>query len=188
MAQTAPIVAPEMMTGLFRNRTGAEHACDAVVSRGYDAADISVVMSDATRKRDFALGSDRTVAEGSKAGEPARESLDKAVEGTKLGGPVGGTLGTIAPAVAAAGTLLLIPGLVFAGPVMVALAAAGAVGVAGGLVGVFTSWGIPKSRLEEYEAGILAGGILLAIKPKSAEDARYFKQQWQINGGELVHS
>jgi hypothetical protein len=101
---------------------------------------------------------------------------------------MGGTVGTLAPIVAAVG-VLLIPGLgIVAGPLAIALAAAGTVGVAGGIVGALTHWGIPSSRISEYEAGILAGGVLLGVKTKSESDAGKIQQRWQEQGGEYVHS
>ena len=186
MPQTAAAAGP-LVTGLFRDRAAAEHACDIVVARGYQPADISVVMSNETRAKDFARGA-RSATPDAEGVQGADASIDKAVDGAAMGGPVGGTLGTIAPAVAAAGTLLLIPGLVLAGPVVVALAAAGAVGVAGGLIGALANWGVPKQRLEEYEAGIRGGGILLGVKARTTDDAEYFEQQWRASGGQLVHS
>ena len=97
------------------------------------------MMSDETREREFADG---TLA-------LARKATDRARIESERGGsrrPVGGTMGTIAPVLAALGTLLLIPGLglVAAGPVAIALTAAGAVGVAGGLIGALTQWGVPN--------------------------------------------
>jgi hypothetical protein len=183
----APVGSPQMVTGLFRARAGAERACDIVVARGYEPKDISVVMSDETRAKDFARTA-RSATPDAEGVQGRNASIDQAVDGAKMGGPVGGTLGTLAPAVAAAGTLLLIPGLIFAGPVMVALAAAGAVGITGGLIGALANWGVPKDRVEEYDAGIRAGGILLGVKPHSADDARYFEEQWRSAGGEVVHS
>jgi hypothetical protein len=186
-----------MITALFRDWAQAERACDVVVARGYQAAEISVVMSDATRARDPARAAELNASvntstlgatPGATAKQGASDSLDKAVDGETLGGPIGGTLGTIAPAVAAAGTVLLIPGLIFAGPVMVALAAAGAVGAAGGLIGALATWGVPKTRVSEYESGVRAGGILLGVKPHSVDDTAYLEQQWQAIGGESVHS
>jgi hypothetical protein len=106
----------------------------------------------------------------------------------ELGGPTGGAMGTIAPVLAAVGTLALIPGIAFAGPIALALAAAGAVGLAGGLIGALTNWGIPEHRIHQYEAGIRGGGILLALQPRSDDDARELERRWNACGGELVHA
>jgi hypothetical protein len=70
--------------------------------------------------------------------------------------------------------------------VAIALAAAGAVGVAGGLAGALTNWGIPKGRVEAYEKQIRDGGILMGVKPKSAQDATELAIQWESAGGVMV--
>lgn len=173
-----------IVTGLFKDREGAERAYQAVVERGYDTSDISLVMSDDTRHRYF-----------SSAAQPRTELSDKADEAagkkgaaTKLGGPLGGTLGTIGAALAALGTLIVLPGLgiVVAGPVAAAVAAASGVGLAGGVIGALTHWGIPKTRIEPYEAGVRNGGILMGVTPRSDEDAAYFERQWRAIGAEHV--
>jgi hypothetical protein len=180
-------MADHMVTGLFANRADAERAYGYAAALGHDSADISVLMSDATRQQLFNERPGQDTALASKAADAA-ESAPTAKD--NLGGPVGGTMGTLAPVLAAVGTLLLIPGLgiVAAGPVAIALTAAGAVGVAGGLIGAMTQWGVPKNRVEEYEAGIREGNILLGVKALSEQDARQLVQQWQASGGRHLHS
>lgn len=184
---TPPVVSghPKMVTGLFPDGQSAERAYRSVLERGYEKSQIDLVMSDDTRNRYFS-GSRPIEADMASVAETGAEQATSTA--AKLGGPVGGTVGTIAPAIAAVGALMLIPGLVIAGPVAIALAAAGTVGVAGGLIGALTDWGIPQGRLEEYAAGIRSGGILIGVKPHSDEDARYFEQRWKEDGGALVHS
>jgi hypothetical protein len=181
MADTANVAGP-MVTGLFRNRASAERAYRSTQSLGYDAAEISVIMSDETREREF---EGRATPLAQKAQEAAPESSRSAEE---LGGPVGGAVGTIAPVLAAVGTLLLIPGLglAAAGPVAIALTAAGAVGVAGGLIGALTQWGVPKSRVEEYESAVRRGGILLGVKAKSKDEATKLERAWTDAGGDWI--
>jgi hypothetical protein len=174
-----------IVTGLFRDRDSAERAYRTVVARGYDTSDITLVMSDETRNRYF-LGPGQTDTElADKAAESAGEQA-----ATHLGGPLGGTLGTIGAALAALGTAIVLPGLgiVVAGPVAAALLAAGSVGLAGGLIGALTHWGIPKARIEDYETGVRAGGILMGVTPRSEADARHFEEQWKASGGAHVHS
>ena len=168
----------KMVTGLFKDSQTVERAYDVVSQRGYGTADINVLMSDETRRGYFS--DDRQV----------RTELGRKVEeGGEMGGPMGGTLGTIIPAVIAVGVVAL-PGLglLLAGPVAVALAAAGAAGVTVGLIGLLGDWGIPEERAKEYETGIRDGGILMAVRPRSDEDAQHFKQQWEAIGGRHVHS
>jgi hypothetical protein len=167
------------VTAVFRNADAAERAYRAAAALGYEDADINVVISDATRDR---LLSERGASHPNLSSNAA-ESADKPAKGADLGGPTGGTLGTIAPVIAAVGTAVLIPGLVFAGPVAIALTAAGAVGVAGGLIGAFKDWGIPQDRVREYEKAVRDGAILLGVKARSAEDAQRLEQQWQGEGG-----
>lgn len=171
---------PGMVTGLFRDRSSAERAYRSAIELGHEPSDINVLMSDETRERYF---SSQTV---SGLSSKAAADAEQPVKGEELGGPMGGTVGTLAPALAAVGTLLLIPGIVIAGPVAVALTAAGAVGLAGGLLSALTDWGIPKERLRQYEDDVRDGSILIGVKPASDEDAQQLRRQWRASGGEVV--
>jgi len=165
-----------MVTGLFRDRDSAERAYNSITERGYDSKDVNVVMSDETRKRHFATG-EKT------------ELGSKAAGGAGIGGAIGGTLGAIAAAIAAVGTSIAIPGLglVVAGPVAAALAGAGAGAATGGLVGALIGWGIPEERVKRYEEGIKQGGILMGVKPRSADDAAHFERTWRDYSAEDVY-
>jgi hypothetical protein len=174
-----------VVTGLFNSRDGAECAYRSAVELGYEKSDINVVMSDTTREQ-LLPGERRADAELS--GNMTESTTGSTKLADELGGPTGGAMGTIAPVLAAVGTLVLIPGIAFAGPVAVALAAAGAVGLAGGLIGALTDWGIPEDRIHQYEAGIRGGGILLGVKPRRDGDARELERRWKACGAELVYS
>ena len=167
-----------MVTALFKDSKGVERAYQSVAKRGYAIGDINVVMSDDTRKKYFS--DDRHVK---------NEQGSKAAEGGELGGPTGGGIHIIIP-ILAAGAVLALPGLglILAGPMAAALAGAGAAGLAVGLMGALTDWGIPEERVRQYQAGINDGGILMGVKPRSDQDARYIKQQWKTSGGQHVHS
>ena len=177
-----------MVTGLFKDKDGAERAFQSVIDLGYDKNDINVVMSDEVRQR-YILDHNSTTAHPGTTNleEKATADTSNAASG-KLGGPAGGTMGTLMPIVTAVG-VALIPGFgIVAGPVAIALAAAAATGVAAGLVGILTNWGIADTRVNQYEAGIRAGGILLGVKAHSDSDALQIQQRWQASGGEYVHS
>ena len=175
---TASVDNVKMVTGLFKDSETVEQAYDIISQRGYGTADINVVMSDDTRKRYFADDRQINTALGRKV-----------AEGGALGGPMGGTIGTILPAIIAVGIVAL-PGLglILAGPVAVALAAAGAAGLTVGLIGALSDWGIPEERAKQYETGIHDGGILMGVRPRSDEDARYFEQQWEAIGARHLQS
>src|SRR2546425_11794789 len=106
------------VTGLFKTRAAAEAAVDAVIKRGYTRDDISVLMSDSTKNKEFAV-----------------QTRSHAADGLGLGGAIGGTVGAVLAAIAAVGTAIAIPGLglVVAGPIAAALAGAGAGGATGGV-------------------------------------------------------
>ena len=169
----------KMVTGIFGNSASVEQAYEAATDFGYDKSDINVVMSDATRKRYFS--------------EPRAVDTDlasKTAEGGELGGPAGGGIGILLPILAAVGTTVALSGvgLIVAGPIAAALTAAGATGVAAGLIGALADWGIPEDRLRQYEAEIQSGGILVAVTSRSREDARRIAEQWTTIGGRHVYS
>jgi hypothetical protein len=176
-----------MVTGLFTNKDRAERGYQSAIRLGYENSEIDVLMSEETRNRYFSPGHDTKTDLSSNATKDGAKDGNSAID---LGGAAGGTIGTIAPALAGVGTLLLVPvlGVLAAGPIAIALTAAGAVGLAGALIGALTKWGIPERRIGEYEQGIRAGGILMGVKPRSDKDASQLERQWQASGGELVHS
>jgi hypothetical protein len=171
-----------IVTALFSDATGVDRAYQAALARGYAREDINLVMSEETRRRHF--GADQVATDLAHKATTSTEKKHPA--GQELGGPAGGTAATIAPALAAAGAAALLPGLFLAGPIAIALAAATAVGVAGSVAGALTNWGVPKTRVQEYESHIRDGGILIGVQPRSEEDARFLQQEWQAAGSTLV--
>ena len=165
----------KVIIGLFRDPDSAERAVAAVTARGFAPSDINVVIDDDVRQRYFPSPA---------AKESALSSTTAG--GIDLGGPAGGTLGTLFTAVTAVGTFLRVPGLVIAGPVAQARAAAGAAAVAGGLIGAIHDWGIPHAKVDRYEAAIKAGGILLGVTPRSEDDAELIERQWKALGAERL--
>ena len=166
-----------VLTGLFRDRDSAERAYQSISDRGYGRQDVDVVMSDDTRRRHFTSDGRET------------ELGTKAAEGAGIGGAIGGSLGAIAAAIAAVGTTIALPGLglVIAGPLAAAIAGAGAGAATGGIVGALIGWGIPEERVKVYDRGIREGGILMAVRPRSDEDAAFLEDSWRANRGEHVY-
>jgi hypothetical protein len=164
-------------TGMFRDRSSAEKAYQSLHERGYSKDDVNLLMSDDTRKTHFGDDSAHT------------ELGDKAMEGAGVGSAIGGTAGAIIGAIAAIGTSVALPGLglIIAGPLAAALAGAGAGGLTGGLVGALVGSGIPEEHAAEYEEGIKNGGIVMGVKPRNAEDAEYFENQFRSNNADKVY-
>lgn len=176
------------IAGLFNNKEDAARAFNLVLGFGYHPSDINVLMSQATYERNFSVNSAETrTPQTALLNERADAGNGDTVADT-LGGPIGGTIGTFAPVFAAVG-VALIPGIgIAAGPFAIALAAAGTAGVATGILGILANWGIPRDQVKEYEAGIDAGGILLGVKAKSAEDGRKIRRRWREEGGVHISS
>ncbi|HEX5708594.1 MAG TPA: hypothetical protein VFX96_14925 [Pyrinomonadaceae bacterium] len=162
---------PKLVTGVFKTRVAAESAVDAIIKRGYTRDDISVLMSDATKNKEFAI-----------------ETGTRAADGAGIGGAVGGAVGAVLAAVAAVGTTVALPGIgiVIAGPIAAALAGAGAGGAAGGLIGALVGAGIPEHRAKVYDASLRAGGILLGVEAKTDEESANLEKLFEDLGGEYV--
>ena len=161
----------KLVTGLFKTRVAAEAAVDAIIKRGYTRDDISVLMSDATKNKEFAI-----------------ETGTRAADGAGIGGALGGTIGAVLAAIAAVGTTVALPGLglIVAGPLAAALAGAGAGGATGGLIGALIGAGIPEHRAKVYDASLRSGGILLGIESKSDEEADKLEKLLEDIGAEHV--
>jgi hypothetical protein len=167
-----------MLTGMFSDRESTEHAYNTLHERGYTKDDINLVMSDETRKKHFSGDVKET------------EIGTKAAEGAGKGSAIGSTVGAIAGVIAAIGTSLVIPGLgiVIAGPIAAGLAGAGAGGITGGIIGALVGSGIPEERARLYESGIKDGNIVMGVKPRNDEDAKYFENNWRTNKAEEIHN
>jgi hypothetical protein len=163
----------DFVTGFFKTRAAAEAAVDAIIKRGYTRDDISVLMSDATKSKEFAV-----------------QTKSHAADGMGIGGAIGGTVGAVLAAIVAVGTAIAIPGvgLVVAGPIAAALAGAGAGATTGGLIGLLVGTGIPEHRAKVYETGVRGGGILLGIEAKSSEDVEKLETLLEDIGAENVRA
>jgi len=163
----------KLVTGLFKSKVAAEAAVDALMKRGFTHDDLSVLMSDATRSKEFAL-----------------QTRTHAADGLGIGGAVGGTIGAVLAAITAVGTTLFLPGLnlVIAGPIAAALAGFGAGGATGGLIGALIGAGIPEYRAKVYEAGIRGGGILLGVEARSDEEVDRLEELLDELGAEHVRT
>jgi hypothetical protein len=164
---------PKLVTGLFKNRVAAEAAVDAILKRGYTRDDISVLMSDSTRTKEFAV-----------------QAKSHAADGAGIGGAVGTAVGAVLAAIAVVGSTIALPGLnlVIAGPIAAALAGAGAGAVTGGVIGALVGAGIPEYRARVYESGLREGGILIGVEAKTDEEVDRLEELLQDIGGEHVRA
>lgn len=145
--------------GLYYDRASADDAIARLQALGYTPEEISVMMKDQDRAKDF-----------------AEETGTKAAEGTVTGGVIGGALGAIIAGLTATGSIAAIAGTgglaapLVAGPLAAALAGLGAGALTGGVIGGLVGAGIPEDRARTYEEGLNRGGMLLGVNPK--DDSR----------------
>ncbi|HYE71702.1 MAG TPA: hypothetical protein VEF04_00165, partial [Blastocatellia bacterium] len=152
---------PVWVGGSFENREKAERAYQLLVERGYNDNEISLVISDETRKRHFAEYKEDENQFGAKAVETTASKA--AEEGVK-----GATIGTVL----AFAVNMLVPGmgLLIGGPLFVGIGA-----MAGGLSGALAERGIPADEAEKFDAEVRQGCILIGVKPHSVEDAEFLE-------------
>jgi hypothetical protein len=166
-----------MITGMFPDRESAERAYNSASERGYTKDEVSLIMSDETRKKYYSGYVKETVLG------------TKAAEGAGKGSAIGGTIGAAVGIIAAIGTSLVIPGLglIIAGPIAAGIAGVGAGSLTGGIIGALIGAGIPEARSRIYEQGVKKGHIVLGVHPRTREDAEHIERTWTANNGQEIH-
>ena len=140
--------------GIYPDRTTVSDAICVLQKAGYRQTDIAVLSSDGQGSKDFALGN-RT----------------RGLEGAAVGTAVGAAIGAVSAWFISMQTVTLAAfgSLVAAGPVLAALAGAGAGGVVGWIVGFLAGMRLPEYVAKRYEGRIRRGGILLSVHCDSPE-------------------
>jgi hypothetical protein len=159
--------------GIYSHRVTAEEAVDHLRAAGFRSTDISVLFPDNQGTKDF-----------------AHEKNTKAPEGATTGGLAGGIAGGVLGWLTGIGALT-IPGLgpfIAAGPIVAALAGAGAVGTLGGIIGALVGMGIPEYEAKRYEGRIRAGGILLSVHCDNSDWVKRAKDVLAETGAQDVGS
>lgn len=162
----------KLITGIFRSRSSAMLAVEDLVRHGFAQDDVSLLMSETTRGREFMV-----------------DESTKAPEGLAAGAALGGALGAIALGLTATG-LLAAPaiGLFAAGQWLAMLAGFGAGALGGGVVGGLIGLGIPEHEAELYKGEIEKGGILLGVFAADDDRNKEAMRLLEANGAEHVKS
>lgn len=139
-----------LVSATFKTRDAAQNVIRQLEEIGISHTQMSLVMADETRAREFARGDGDNTGEGAAAGAAA-------------GGVFGAIVGSLATVSAVA-----IPGLnlVVAGSVLGAVAGFLTGAGTGGLVGALIGAGLSENDAAAYEEEIKSGSILLAVKAK----------------------
>jgi len=157
--------------GIFPDRVAVEEAVEHLRRAGFRSTDISVLFPENQGTKDF-----------------AHEKNTKAPEGVTSGVVAGGITGGVLGLLTGLGALA-IPGLgplIAAGPIVAALAGAGAVGTLGGIVGALVGMGIPEYEAKRYEGRIREGGVLLSVHCDSDEWVKRAKTTLRETGGQDI--
>jgi uncharacterized membrane protein len=159
-----------VVVATFESRFEAENALTRLKENGIPRDAVSLVMSEAARRREF--------------GAPS----EGAGEGAGIGGLWGGMLGALVGGLAAVGSIAL-PGLglVAAGPIVAALAGAGAGGAAGTLLGTLVGLGVSETDAHHTQRAIADGKIVLAAHV-DRRDAERVAKVFQNQGAEEVRT
>jgi hypothetical protein len=159
--------------GLYPDRTTVADAVNALHKARYRAADISVLSSDAHGSKDF-----------------AHEKRTKAPEGAAIGAAVGAVIGAALAFIVSIQTVSImgLGPLVAAGPLLAALAGAGAVGALGWMVGLLAGLRLSDYVARRYAGRMRHGGILLSVHCDSLDWCDRAKKTLRDTGAQYISS
>jgi hypothetical protein len=158
---------------IYNNREEIERTVDALRANGFRATDVSVLWPENVGTKDLAHERHTKAPEGAAAG-------------ASTGALIGGTLGWLAGIGA-----LAIPGVgpfIAAGPIIAALAGAGAGGAVAGITGALIGYGVPEYEAKRYEGRVRKGGLLLSVHADNREWAKKAQDLLVQTGGQDVSS
>ncbi len=157
--------------GIYPNQTAAEEAVGHLRSAGFRSTDPSVLIPENQGTKDLAHEKNSKAPEGLSAG-------------AILGVIVGGVLGYLFSR-----GILVIPELtsyIAGGPVVSALAGAGALGILGGIIGGLIGAAFPEYEAKRYEGRIRDGGVLLSVHCDNREWSKRAKDVLEETGAQDI--
>jgi hypothetical protein len=154
-----------------RSYAQAAQVVDQLKDAGFSNQDISVLMSNTTGTREFAIENETKAPEGAATG---------AGTGAVLGGGLGWLAGIGALAIPGLGPLIA------AGPIMAALSGAAVGGTLGGITGALIGLGIPEYEASRYEGKVKGGCALICVHTDDADELDRARQIFEAAGGEDI--
>jgi hypothetical protein len=159
--------------GIYPDRATVSDATDVLHKAGYRPTDISILSPDNQGTKDF-----------------GHEKHTRAPQGAATGAAVGAVVGAALAWFVSTQTVAL-PGLaplVAAGPVLAALAGAGAGGTLGWIVGLLAGLSLPIYVAKRYAGRIRRGGILLSVHCDTREWCNRAKKTLKDTGARNISS
>jgi len=152
----------ELVTGLIRVGPEVDVALSRLMALGYRPDEVSLLLSDVTRRMDFSMAPADRAAVTRRA---ARGVL------------VGEAVGAVVSAMLLVGTSLLLPdvGLVVAGPLATSMMGAG-LGAGCGVFDTLAKAGIPECEARLYATGLARGMIVIGAHLRAPQDRTMIEQ------------
>src|SRR5689334_13407007 len=157
--------------GIYSSYSATESAVDALRGAGFRSEDISVLFPENMGSKDIGHEKNTKAPEGATAG---------GISGAVIGGTLGWLIGVGAIAIPGIGPLIA------AGPIVAALAGAGAAGATGGLVGGLVGAGVPEVEAKRYAGRVRDGGCLLSVHCDDSKWAKRAEEILEATGGKHV--
>ncbi len=160
----------KVLTAIFDSHPEAARALESLVAAGFDTSKISFIASDDFDADTFGV-----------------ESGSKMAEGVAIGAGTGGAIGavvaglTLVGAVASGGA-----GLVVAGPLVAALAGAGAGAAGGSVLGGLIGLAIPEHEIKHYEEAIERGSVLVGVECDDSDERKAAKAVFERHNAEKI--
>jgi hypothetical protein len=149
----------------------AVQVVDRLKTAGFTNNDISVLMSDKSGTKEFAVDNETKAPEGAATG---------AGTGALLGGGLGWLAGIGALAIPGLGPLIA------AGPIMAALSGAALGGTLGGITGALIGMGIPEYEAQRYEGKVKGGHALISVHSEDSAETERAKKIFEDAGAEDI--
>jgi hypothetical protein len=149
----------------------AAQIVDQLKNAGFTSSDISVLMSNKSGTKEFAVDNETKAPEGAATG---------AGTGALLGGGLGWLAGIGALAIPGLGPLIA------AGPIMAALSGAAVGGTLGGITGALVGMGIPEYEAQRYEGKVKGGHALISVHSEDSAETDRAKSIFEDAGAEDI--
>lgn len=157
--------------GIYFTRRAAEEAVGTLLDAHFRKSDISALFPDNAGTKDFAHERHTKAPEGAVTG---------AVIGVIVGGVLSWLIGT---------GMIAVPGvapLIASGPIVAALAGAGALGIVAGIVGALIGMATPEYEARRYEGRIRHGGVLLSVHCDNRDWVKRARRILRSTGAEEI--
>jgi hypothetical protein len=157
--------------GIYPSRTAAEEAVGHLRNAGFRSTDPSALFPENQGTKDLAHEKHTKAPEGVTAG---------AIAGVLIGGVLSWLIGR---------GVWIVPGLepfTVAGPMVAALAGAGALGILGGILGALIGLGTPEYEARRFEGRIREGGVLLSVHCDNHDWVKRAKEVLEHTGARKI--